>query len=293
MALHTQGRLAVSSDKQESSMTEETNDGDEIKMPESGKVAKLSRGALQVVGGVIPGAGGIFSAIASAWSEGEQEKINRFFEHWVRMLQDEIKEKEETIIEIMARLDLQDEIIAKRVESKEYQSLVKKTFREWSGAESEEKRVYIRNILSNAAASQVSSDDVVRMYIDWINQYSEMHFQVIGAVYNSNGITRGAIWRKIGKGVVRENSADADLYKLLFRDLSTGGVIRQHRDIDYHGNFISKKNERNSKNSGSKTSVSAFDEKEGYELTELGRQFVHYAMSDLPLKIDFNSNPIG
>jgi len=96
------------------------------------------------------------------------------------MLQDEIKEKEETIIEIMARLDLQDEAIAKRVESKEYQSLVKKTFREWSGAESEEKRVYIRNILSNAAASQVSSDDVVRMYIDWINQYSEMHFQVIG-----------------------------------------------------------------------------------------------------------------
>src|SRR2546421_61152 len=99
------------------------------------------------------------------------------------MLRDELKEKEQTIIEVMARLDLQDEAIAERVESKEYQSLLKKTFRDWSGAESEEKRVYIRNILSNAAASRLSSDDVVRMYLSWINQYSEMHFQVIGAIY--------------------------------------------------------------------------------------------------------------
>lgn len=272
-------------------MADQTVDYDDMKLPESGKVAKISRGALQVIGGAIPFAGGVLSAIAGTWSEGEQEKVNRFFEHWVRMLQDEIKEKEETIIEIMARLDLQDEAIAKRVESKEYQSLVKKTFREWSGAESEEKRVYIRNILSNAAASQVSSDDVVRMYIDWINQYSEMHFQVIGAIYNSGGITRGAIWRKIGKGPVRENSADADLYKLLFRDLSTGGVIRQHRDVDYHGNFIPKKTERSPKSSGPKSLVSAFDEEEGYELTELGGQFVHYAMSDLPPKIEFKNEP--
>ena len=271
-------------------MTDQAEDKNDMELPESGKVAKISRGALQVVGGVVPFAGGVLSAIAGAWSEGEQEKVNRFFDHWVRMLQDELKEKQETIIDIMARLNLQDEAVAKRVESKEYQSLVKKTFREWSGAESEDKRVYIRNILSNAAASQVSSDDVVRLYIDWINTYSEMHFQVIGAIYNSNGITRGAVWRKIGKGQVREDSADADLYKLLFRDLSTGGIIRQHRDIDYHGNFIAKKPERRPTGSGPKPPVSAFDQEEGYDLTELGSQFVHYAMSDLPLRIEFKND---
>lgn len=268
-------------------MTNETEDNEEKQRPECRKVVKFSRGALQAIGGAVPFAGGVFSAIAGAWSEGEQEKVNRFFEHWVRMLQDEIKEKEDTIIEIMARLDLQDEAISKRVESKEYQSLVKKTFREWAGAESEDKRVYIRNILSNAAASQVSSDDVVRLYIDWINQYSEMHFQVIGAIYNSNGISRGEIWQKIGKGQVREDSADADLYKLLFRDLSTGGIIRQHREIDRFGNFIPKPTQRRPKGSGLKSPVSAFDKNEGYDLTGLGRQFVHYAMSELPLKIEF------
>lgn len=270
-------------------MSEENENLKELTFPEEKKVAKYTRGAMQAIGGAIPFAGGVFSAIAGAWSEGEQEKVNRFFGHWARMLQDELKEKEETIIEIMARLDLQNEEIAKRIESKEYQSLLKKTFREWAGVESEEKRVFIRNILSNAAATTVSSDDVVRMYIDWISQYSEMHFQVIAAIYNSNGITRGAIWQKIGKGQVQENSADADLYKLLIRDLSTGSIIRQHRKVDRFGNFIAKPTKRRPKGSGPKPPVSAFDNKEGYELTGLGQQFVHYAMSELPLKIEFQT----
>ena len=58
------------------------------------------------------------SAVAGAWSEGEQEKVNRFFKHWLQMLQDELKEKEQTIIEIMARLDLQDDAISERVKAR-------------------------------------------------------------------------------------------------------------------------------------------------------------------------------
>ncbi|MDR7098604.1 hypothetical protein J2X04_000951 [Lysobacter niabensis] len=267
-------------------MDEGAENSNDHRIPESGKAAKISRGALQVISGAVPFAGGVLSAIASVWSEGEQERVNRFFEHWVQMLQDELKEKAETIVEIMARLDLQNEAISARVESREYQSLVKKTFRDWAGSESEKKRVYIRNILSNAAATRVSSDDVVRMYLDWIDAYSEMHFDVIAAIYNSNGITRGQIWKKIGREPVQESSADADLYKLLIRDLSTGGIIRQHRQIDYHGRFIAKTPQK-SKSDGPKPMVSAFDNNERYELTELGQQFVHYAMSDIPPRIEF------
>ena len=273
-------------------MTDATHDPPERK-PESRKVAKISRGALQVAGGAVPFGGGVLSAIAGAWSEAEQERVNRFFEHWIEMLKEELREKEQTIVEIMARLDLQDEAIAERVQSKEFQSLLKKTFRNWSGIESEQKRVYIRNILSNAAASRLTSDDVVRMFIDWITEYSELHFQVIGAIYNSGGITRGEIWRKIGRGQVREDSADADLYKLLFRDLSMGSIIRQHRDVDYYGNFIPKTPERRPKGSGPKPPMSAFDEQEGYELTDLGSQFVHYAMTELPPKIEFKTDADG
>jgi hypothetical protein len=122
---------------------DDADDADE-KMPGSGKVAKISRAALQVASGAIPFAGGALSAIAGAWSEAEQERVNRFFEAWIRMLQDEFKEKAQTILDIMARLNLQDEAIAARVESKEFQSLLNKAFREWAGVESEQKRVYIR-----------------------------------------------------------------------------------------------------------------------------------------------------
>ena len=80
--------------------------GDEIELPEGSDYAKISRGALQIAGGAIPFAGGVLSAIAGAWSEKEQKKVNRFFEHWIRMIRDEIIEKEKTVVEIMARLDL-------------------------------------------------------------------------------------------------------------------------------------------------------------------------------------------
>lgn len=231
-------------------------------------------------------------AVAMNWHDKAQEKVNRFIEEWVRMLQDELREKEATILEIMARLDLQDEKISERVNSKEYQSLVRKTFRDWAGAESEAKRVWIRNILANAAAASLSSDDVVRLFIDWISAYSELHFQVIAKIYEagSRGVSRGGVWQSLGRARVREDSADADLYKLLYRDLSTGGIVRQHREVDYHGNFVAKQPAKRGTGTG-KTYTSAFDTDELYELTELGKQFVHYAMSDLPLKVEYRYTP--
>lgn len=258
--------------------------------PSEGSTPKVVRATLQIVGGAVPFAGGLFSAAAGAWSENEQEKVNRFFKQWLKMLEDEIKEKEQTVLEIMARLDVHDEKISARLESKEYQSLLKKTFREWSGAESEDKRGFIRNILANAAASTMTSDDVIRLFIDWLGLYSELHFKVIAVIYQhqSDGISRGSVWNELGKIEVAENSADADLFKLLFRDLSTGGVIRQHREVDYHGNFIPKSTQRRPKGSGPKPITSAFDDDDLYELTEIGKQFVHYAMTDLPLKIAYN-----
>ena len=262
----------------------------EPQLPDNNKLNTTTRGALQVIGGAIPYIGGLISAAAGAWSESEQEKVNKFFEYWISMLKDEMKEKEQTMLEIMARLNLQDEKISKRIESKEYQSLIKKTFREWSGAENEEKRKYIRNILANAAATELSSDDVVRLFIDWINLYSELHFKVIGSIYNSNGISRGAIWKKIGKAPVREDSADADLYKLMIRDLSMGGIIRQHRETDYYGNFISKTKTNNKSSARGKTMTSAFDNDELYELTSLGQQFVHYAMNELAPRISYGDS---
>lgn len=247
---------------------------------------KITRAGLDLASG-IPGVGGIFSAISGAWSEHEQDQVNNFFRSWLQMLADEIKEKEKTVVEIMMRLDLQDEKIRERMKSLEYQALLKKAFRDWAAAESEQKRQIVRNILSNAAASDIVSDDIIRLFLDWIKDYSEFHIQVVSKIYNSGGITRADIWEQLGRGEVREDSADADLFKLLIRDLSTGGMIRQQTETDGDGNFLRDRPVKRPKGySVPRTRKSAFDDEDTYVLTQLGQQFVHYALTDLPVKIE-------
>jgi hypothetical protein len=75
-------------------MNDLKDDAAKIDPQKPGKVAKIARGALQVAGGAVPIAGGVLSAIAGAWSEAEQDRQNQFFEHWIQMLRDELKEKE-------------------------------------------------------------------------------------------------------------------------------------------------------------------------------------------------------
>jgi hypothetical protein len=271
-------------------MSDEANPLNVPPLPEERKGAGVTRGALNVVGGLVPFAGGLLAAAASAWSENEQHKINDFLHHWIQMLAAEMREKQQTILEILSRIDMSDEKTAERVESSAYQALMRKAFRDWSGAESESKRTMVRNLLVNAAGSRVASDDVVKLFLDWLDTYSEFHFEVIGTIYNNAGITRGGVWHKLGRPAAREDSSEADLFRLLFRDLSTGGIVRQHRETDYAGNFMAKRSARAAPKGEAKTMKSAFDDEEQYELTALGQQFVHYAMTDVPPKLNFDPN---
>jgi len=237
----------------------------------------------------LPFVGNLLSAAAGAWSREEQKYVNNVFKQWLEMLQDELAEKGKTIIDIMARLNMNDETIRSRVESEEYQAILKKAFRGWSKIDSKSKREKIRNLLANAAASHTTSDDVVKLFVDWINLYSNFHFEVIGEIYRNQNITRAQIWNNLGRKNVREDSADADLYKLLVRDLSMGGVIRQERATDGYGNFIRKAPAHRSAKPNDNRVKSAFDNEEEYVLTELGRQFVHYAMNEIVPRIEFNA----
>jgi len=66
-----------------------------------------------------------------------------------------------------------------RIESEEYLDLVRKPFRSWDHADTDEKRRYIGNLISNAAGTRLCSDDVMRLFIDWLNAYHDAHFAVI------------------------------------------------------------------------------------------------------------------
>ena len=136
--------------------------------------------------------------------------------------------------------------------------------------------------MTNASAINLSTDDLIQLFIEWISRYHETHFMVIREIYKNRGITRGQIWDNLNGTLPAENSLEADLFKRLIRDLSMDGIIRQERATDYAGNFI-KKSTRLSKSS---TLKSAFDNIEPYELTELGQSFVHYTMEEVVTKIE-------
>ena len=214
-------------------------------------------------------------AVAGAWSEAEQGRINERIAALLAMEQEKLKEMVQTLLEVEARLDTQDEKIKQRIDSPEYLSLVKKCFRDWAGAESKEKRAYIRNLLVNAAKTTISDDDTLRLFIRWIEEYSEMHFAVIKVIYRRPGVSRADIWREIKGTVAHDNSPEADLFKLLIDDLSLGHILRQQRDTNSQGEFLKK-----AKKSPSRAGVmkSAFNGDDEYELTALGKHFVHYVM---------------
>src|SRR5579864_79752 len=240
----------------------------------SGMSPKAIRFALSVLGGVIPGGGGLFSAVSGAWSEREQARVNAIFAHWIRMMGKHFQEVHRTIEEMVACLDSNDSKLRDRMESPEYLALVNKAFRDWGAAESEEKRRLIRNLLCHAAETRICSDDVVRLFIEWIAKYNELHFRVIKEVYQHSGITRAQIWSNIHGAQVPENSAEADLFKLLIHDLSLGLVIRQHRETDADGSFLKERSRSRPNRYATQTMKSAFDDDKPYELTELGKQFV-------------------
>jgi hypothetical protein len=81
-----------------------------------------------------------------------------------------------------------------------------------------------------------------------------------------------------------DDSAEADLYKMLIRDLSLGGVVRQPRESDASGRFR-KKSTPPRRQSPSSTMESAFEDTKQYVLTELGKQFVHYTMNELVARL--------
>jgi len=245
-------------------------------------VPAIVRFMVNTVGGAIPYIGGAFAATTSAWSEHKRHSLNELLAAWLKLQEDETREIGRTLAEVLLRIDLEDPKVDERVRSPEYLSLVRKSFRDWSAAENEEKRKYVRNLLCNAAApEQLCGDDVIRLFVKWIDDYSEAHFQVVKATYNRDGITRRLIWLEIHGEEVREDAPEADFFKLLMRDLSMGGIIRQFRETDEYGNYLRQRKRRKQ----GPTLKSAFDDTEQYELTGLGRWFVHYTMNEVVPRI--------
>lgn len=258
-----------------------------IESVSGGKHKKYERFVLAILG-VIPWVGSILSATLSATAnlagEIDQEKNDELLRLWVKEHQEKIKELGLTIQEILSRLDGFGEEIQERIQSPQYLSLVRKAFSSWDQAESEEKRQMLKKLIINSGAIKLCPDDLIRLFINWINQYHEAHFAVIKEIYRNPGITRAQIWDNIHGERPREDSSEADLFKLLVSDLSIGRVVRQERETNAYGQFIKRGSHGSRGSSG--VMESAFEETKPYVLTELGKKFVHYVMEDVVPQIE-------
>jgi hypothetical protein len=230
--------------------------------------------------GSLPWVGGFISVAASIPGDEKSAENETLQSKWLAANQDRLDELRETIDEIEERFENLGSQIHERIESESYLALVRRSFRAWDRAETKEKRTYTINLITNAAGYRLTSDDVVRLFIDWLDTYHEAHFAVIRELFRSSGATRYAIWMAIHGQLVREDSAEADLFKMLIRDLSTGGVLRQARETDIQGRFL-RKSAPTTRGAAPRTMESAFEDEKPYVLTELGKQFVHYTMNEV------------
>jgi hypothetical protein len=232
----------------------------------------------------IPWAGGFISAAVSLKTEEGSIRTNTLQTQWLEEHARKIDQLMHDLQEIANRFESLGTQIDERIQSEEYLGLVRRAFRAWDRADTDEKRKYVRNIVSNAAGTKLCSDDVVRLFVDWLDLYHEAHFAVIRQIYNHPGSTRFEIWDSIHGELPREDSAEADLFRLLIRDLSTGGVIRQERETNVRGQFMRRRPARRMGALPS-TMESAFEETKPYVLTGLGQQFVHYTMNEVVPRI--------
>jgi hypothetical protein len=235
--------------------------------------------------GSIPWVGGFLSAAAALKSDEAQARTNTIQTKWLEEHSVKIQMLYASLDQIIERFASIGEQIDERIESEEYLGLVRKAFRTWDRADTEEKRSFVRNLISNAAGTRLCSDDVIRLFIDWLNTYHEAHLAVVRYIYTNPGTTRYDIWIDTYGELPREDSAEADLYRLLIRDLSTGGVIRQARETDSLGRFL-RRRRQSSRRPASSVTESAFEDAKQYVLTELGSQFVHYAMTETTRRIE-------
>ena len=234
----------------------------------------------------IPWVGGVLSAAEGFRTDEGNLRLNRLQTQWLEEHQRKIGALAKTLQEIGNRLtDLGSEI-EERIQSEEYLALVRKAFRIWDESDTEEKRRLLANVLTNAAGTKLCSDDIVRIFLDWIRMYNEVHFAVMKEVYKNPGSTRYDIWVSLyGENTPREDSSQADLFRYLIRELNTGGVIRQPRETNAAGQYMRKRPQRRSPGHAPTTMESTFEDTKPYVLTELGKEFVHYTMNEVVKRI--------
>jgi hypothetical protein len=153
-------------------------------------IRKITMAAL----GSIPWVGGFLTAAQAYKEEKGQIETDVLQRQWLEEHRLKMQNLARDLAEIIDRLNSIGEEINSRIESEQYLALVRKSFRLWDQADTEQKREYIRRLIANAGASTLCPDDLIRLFLDWLERYHEAHFKVMREIFKNPGITRHKIW---------------------------------------------------------------------------------------------------
>lgn len=248
-------------------------------------------GSIPWLGSWITAAASLSSTVMNATGEEDQDKTNVLLALWVSEHESKIKEFILTLRDIYSRFDNFGDEIKERLESPEYLALVRKAFQSWDQADTEEKRQMYKRLLISAGATTLCPDDLIKLFIGWIDRYHEAHFVVMKEIYQSPGTTRGKIWDKVHGDRPRDDSPEAGLFGYLTRELSMAGIVHQETETNYLGQALKRQRPKQSYQApASRIKESPFEDTKPYQLTPLGKEFVHYVMKDVATQIGEQKN---
>jgi hypothetical protein len=159
--------------------------------------------------GSIPWVGGFLAAAASIRGDEAALRTDDLQTQWLDGHRKKLEPLRGTLDDLSDRFEKLGPDIEERIQSPEYLALVRQIFRTWDRAETEDKRRYVANLLANAAGSRICSDDVLRLFISWLELYHEAHFAVIREIFKNPGSTRYDIWVQLYGDLPGEEPSDA------------------------------------------------------------------------------------
>jgi hypothetical protein len=148
----------------------------EVEAPSRGRQILEAIGMAAVSG--IPWVGGVIAAGAAYVSGQSGAKREDLLREWLQEHYARLRLLQATLQQMAVRLEGFGEEVEKRILSEEYLQLVRRTFNQWDNADTNEKRRILVQLITNAAGTRICSDDIIRLFLDWIDTYHEAHFAV-------------------------------------------------------------------------------------------------------------------
>lgn len=179
--------------------------------------------------------------IYKIWEDAEKRQVTDFGNH---------------INDIFSRFDGLYENISKRLTDPGYLNIVNTAFSLWSFFREAEKIRCIKNLIVNAAATRLCSDEILIQLVKWLSDFQAMHFNILKEMKQNSIMPYEHIEKTILKGKGNSKTPEAYYCKSALNDLIFKGLIEKDK------------------------------EKSAMFLTSLGSQLIYYSMETTVRRIE-------